>query len=71
MYAQNIHPIEATEESVRHNDNRPTGNSFESTLAHLNMSVFRQLRKLGTEPGRICNAMNLSRREYDYICTIS
>ncbi len=36
-------------------------------LLHLNVSVFRQLRKLGTSRERICAVLAISREEYDYV----
>ncbi len=36
-------------------------------LLHLNVSVFRQLRKLDTPRARICAVLNLSDAEYDYV----
>ena len=40
-------------------------------LLHLNVSVFRQLRKLGTSKQRICAVLNLTADEYDYVTTIA
>ncbi len=42
----------------------------DATLAHLNFSVFRQLRKLGTSRARICAVLNLTPAEFDYVCAI-
>ncbi len=36
-------------------------------LLHLNVSVFRQLRKFGTSKQRMCAVLNLSPDEYDYV----
>jgi hypothetical protein len=41
------------------------------TLAHLNLSVFRQLRKLGTPKQRVCTTLNLTPSEYDFVCTLA
>ena len=42
----------------------------DATLAHLNYSLFRQLRKLGTSRERICAVLNLTPAEFDYVCGI-
>lgn len=55
--------------SNRRDENEPTISSL--TLAHLNLGVFRQLRKLGTSKQRICTTLNLTPLEYDYICTLA
>ncbi len=40
------------------------------TLAHLNLGLFRYLRKLGTSRERICAALGLSHSDYEYICRL-
>ncbi len=40
-------------------------------LLHLNVSVFRQLRKLETPKARICAVLNLSSAEFDYVNAVA
>ena len=40
------------------------------TLAHLDLGLFRTLRKLGTSKERICSALCLSYAEYDFVSAL-
>ena len=55
--------------SNKRDQNEPRISSL--TLAHLNLGVFRQLRKLGTSKQRICTTLNLTPREFDYVSTLA
>lgn len=39
-------------------------------LLHVDASLFRCLRKLGTSRERICAALLLSYEEFDYVCDL-
>ena len=39
-------------------------------LAYLDIGLFCSLSKLGTSRERICEVMNLSSEEYDYVCQL-
>lgn len=71
MNTHNVYAINTNEGKDDRLLQRPQGNAFDRTLAHLNMNVFRQLLRLGTSRERMCAVMNLSNQEYDYICGIA
>jgi len=40
-------------------------------LAHLDIGLLRNLKKLGTSTERICGVLGLSREEFDYVCQLT